>query len=328
MNYERFKSERQRILRDASSVTDCGEMNLYEALAPLVASTTANTQEKVHRCHLAAEWAGLFGFPSEISKRALISNGVRDSLARLFGHYASQRARAWLPSDTYPVFHELAAAAKLPVQEYSTLPEPVWPTKPAGDGVEIMLITNPMKPLGRWLSPEDVAALKAWLGGLPRRRLLIDTVYTFGTTFHETTLELVRGGQSILLHSLTKGWLRPRLFGVAVVPPDDLTALAPVFRQAPPPQSSLAEARWLMSDHQQKPERVRFAIDSANRNLGAKFPQLFPSGSALEATGYFHLVHKPWAALLAEDRMLGIPATVFGSKREDITVLSSLTFIK
>jgi len=328
MNYECFKSERQEILRDASSVTDCGEMNLYEALAPLVASTTANTQEKVHRCHLAAEWARLFGFPSDISKRALVSNGVRDSLARLFEHYASQGARAWLPSDTYPVFHELAAAAKLAVQEYLTLPETVWPAIPFGDGLEIMLITNPMKPLGRWLSAGDVAALKSWLGGNPRRRLLIDTVYTFGTTFHESTLELVHGRQTILLHSLTKGWLRPRLFGAAVVPPDDLVSLAPVFRQAPPPQSNLAEARWLMSNHQQKPDRVRSAIDSANRNMRVKFPQLFPSGSALGPTGYFHVVRKSWAALLAEDRMLGIPATVFGSRREDIAVLSSLTFIK
>lgn len=328
MNYERFKAKRQKVLRDDSSATDCSEMNLYEALAPLVASPMANTQERIHRCHLAAEWTALFGLPSEMAKQALVSSGVRDSLARIFAHYTSKGAQAWLPSDTYPVFHELAAAAKLPVREYPTLPEPVWPNKLLGDGLEIMLVTNPMKPLGRWLSAEDLAALKSWLGGNPRRRLLIDTVYTFGTTLHETTLELVRGGQAILLHSLTKGWLRPRLFGVALVPPDDLASLAPAFRQAPPPQSSLAEARWLMSKHQQKPDRVRSAIDSANRDMRVKFPQLFPSGNALGPTGYFHVVHRPWAALLAEDRMLGIPATVFGSKREDITVLSSLTFIK
>lgn len=328
MNYERFKAKRQEILREALSITDGAEMNLYEALAPLVVSTAANTREKVHRCHLAAEWTALFELPSEMSKRALISNGVRDSLARLFERYASQGARAWLPSDTYPVFHELAAAAKLPVQEYPTLPEPAWPTKPPEDGLEIMLITNPMKPLGRWLSGDDVAALKLWLGASPHRRLLIDAVYTFGTTFHEATLELMRGGQTLLLHSLTKGWLRPRLFGVTVVPPDDVASLAPVFREAPPPQSSLAEARWLMSDHQKKPELVRAAIGSASRTLRLKYPQLFHPGGASELVGYFHPVHKPWAALLAEDRLLGIPATVFGSKLEDITILSSLTFIK
>lgn len=328
MNYDHFKATRAEILRQSPPVTDCAEMNLYATLAHLVAPLPAATYEKVHRCHLAAEWTALFDLPSEMSKRSFISSGVRDSLARIFDYYASQGARAWLPSDTYPVFHALASAAKLPVREYPTLPSPSWPTDLGGDGLEIMLITNPMKPLGRWLSLEDVAALRLWVEANPRRRLLIDTVYTFSTTFHKATLELVRGGQTILLHSLTKGWLRPRLFGVAVVPSSDLAALAPLFRQAPPPQSSLTEARLLMADHRATPGLVRKAIDIANRKLRLKYPQVLPAGSDSEAIGYFHLVHKSWAALRAEDRLLGIPATVFGSKREDITILSSLNFIK
>lgn len=328
MNYDHFRAARTEILRETTSVADCAEMNLYGALTPMIAPMPTRSQEKVHRCHLATEWTALFGLPSEMSKRSLISNGVRDSLARIFDYYASQGARAWLPSDTYPVFHELASAAKLPVREYPTLPSPSWPTNLREDGLEVMLITNPMKPLGRWLSPEDVAALKLWLGANQRRRLLIDTVYTFSTTFHESTLELIRGGQALLLHSLTKGWLRPRLFGVAVVPSEDLAELAPVFRQAPPPQSSLAEARWLMAKHRTKPEFVGTAIDAANRNLRLKYPHVFPPGGGLEAISYFHPVQKSWAALRAEDGLLGIPATVFGSKREDITILSSLNFIE
>ncbi len=327
MNYDQFKTTRSELLRENPAITDCAEMNLYGTLAVLAASMPPTTHEKIHRCHLAAEWASLFGL-AEMSKRALISNGVRDSLARIFDYYASQGARAWLPIDAYPVFNELAAAAKLPVREYQTLPSPSWPDGPREDGVEIMLITNPMKPLGRWLSPRDVAALKFWLGANRRRRLLIDAVYTFGTTFHESTLELLRGGQALLLHSLTKGWLRPRLFGVALVPPDDFAALAPVFRQAPPPESSLAEARWLMTNHQAKPEQVRAAIDVANRNLREKHPRLFPAETDLDAVSYFHPIQKSWTALRAEDRLLGIPATIFGSKREDITILSSLSFIK
>ena len=74
-------------------------------------------------------------------------------------------------------------------------------------------IGNPLKPLARWLSPSDVTALTAWLGINPRRRLLLDIVCTFGTRFHPTTHRLLARQQTILLHSLTKGWLHPRLFG-------------------------------------------------------------------------------------------------------------------
>jgi hypothetical protein len=328
MNYELFRARRSEILRETPEVIDGAEMNLYSALAPLVASTPDSANQRVHRCHLAAEWTTLFGLPLDMSKRALVSCGIRDSLARLFDYYARRGARVWLPADTYPVFLTLAEEAKLLVEEYTTLPTPSWPSDHRRGREEIILLTNPMKPLGRWLTPEDVTTLKVWLSVNSRRRLLIDTVYTYGTAFHESTLELVRGEQSILLHSLTKGWLRPRLFGVAVLPLADLPALAPAFRLAPPIQSNLAEARWLMSAHQARPGLVRSAIDAASQSLRLKYPHLFPARTKFDSTSYFCPIKKPWDALLVEDRLLGIPVTVFGSKREDITIISSLSFIK
>lgn len=166
------------------------------------------------------------------------------------------------------------------------------------------------------LTTEDVSVLVRWLAANPGRRLLLDAVYTFGIRFHESTMELVRGGQTILLHSLTKGWLRPKVFGVALVPPQDVDALAPVFRRESPSQANLAEAQFLISACRDLPERVAGTIETANRTLRSTF--VVP-----DAVGYFHPVARPWSRMLDEG-ILGIPAAVFGSACADITILSSL----
>ena len=45
-----------------------------------------------------------------------------------------------------------------------------------------------------------------------------------------------------------------------------------------------------------------------------------------QAPGYFMPVRAPWRDLLEHQNILGIPATAFGSAREDITILSTLSF--
>ncbi|MEO8351704.1 MAG: aspartate aminotransferase, partial [Chthoniobacteraceae bacterium] len=278
-------------------------------------------------CHLATEWTARFGLPPELSSRALISCGVRDSLALLFRHYAREGARLWLPADTYPVYGELARAAGLVPLEFLTLPEPAWPTSPPLPVAELLVVTNPLKPLGRWLSPGDVAALTAWLGMSPRRRLLLDAVYTFETRFHPTTLQLLATQQTILLHSLTKGWLDPRLFGVALVAECDAAALTPAFRTQPPPQSNLARARELMAQHCGMPVTISRELDAARSRLLASISQHLTSLATADAPGYFTPVAGRWQDILDGSKALGLPATVFGSQREDITILSSLSFL-
>jgi histidinol-phosphate/aromatic aminotransferase/cobyric acid decarboxylase-like protein len=326
MNFTEFQKLREKILREREAVMDCAETNLYRALARLVPQPTAPPSETVHRCHLASEWTECFGLPAGTARRALVSCGVRDSLARLFQHYAGARARLWLPSDNYPVFGELARAAGHEPGEFPTLKGIVWPeTAPTGD-IEVILITNPLKPAGRWLTAREVQQLEAWLGRDDRRRLLLDAVYTFGTEFHATTLRLLQTRQTILLHSLTKGWLHPRLFGVALVPEPDFTALAPAFREPPPPQAGLARARQLLADHRAMPSSVAEALANARQKLARALPPAIQLLAHADAPGYFFPVTAPWQTLLDRHGILGLPASIFGSKSEGMTILSSLTF--
>ena len=109
MNFAEFQIHREAVLRERPNVRDCAATNLYAALARHIPPRKADPPVKVHRCHLASEWTALFGFAPEVSKRALISCGARDSLRLLFQHYAAEGAVVLLPADNYPVYGELRA---------------------------------------------------------------------------------------------------------------------------------------------------------------------------------------------------------------------------
>jgi len=244
----------------------------------------------------------------------------------LFTRYAADRALLWLPSDNYPVYAAIARAAGLAPREYPTLPEPLWPFNPPSSNHEVLLLTNPLKPRGRWIDQADVDCLTAWLSASARRRVLIDAVYTFETSFHATTVDLFRTEQVILLHSLTKGWLQPRLFGIALVPEQDTGVLAPSFKQHAVPQHSLARAREMLGSHAALPALIAQELRNARERLHAMLPSGVATIEPLNATGYFTPV-RCGLELLESRRLLGIPASAFGSRQEDITVLSSLSFI-
>ncbi len=326
MNFAAFQKFRDDLLKEQQGILDCAETNLYRTLARLNPPPAAPSPGTVHRCHLASEWVARFGFPPETSRRALISCGVRDSLARLFRHFAGESAALWIPSDNYPVYGELARAAGLTFREFVTLPSPVWPDAPPVSGPELLLLTNPLKPCGRYLTQEEIGALKRWLAASASRRLLVDAVYTFDTVFHSSTLALLETGQTLLLHSLTKGCLHPRLFGVTLVPEADAAPLTPAFRPDPPPQENLARARALMGEHAAMPVAVARELEAGMLRLREKVLVPLPAAHSGNAPGYFLTIDRNWRDLLESHRILGLPATVFGSSREDLTILSSLTF--
>lgn len=323
MTFSQFQIRRAELLREQPGLRDCAETNLYRALGHLAAPASPPSTGTVHRCHLAQTWTELFGLPPDHARRALISSGVRDSLARLFNLYASQGARVWLPEDNYPVFGELARAAGLQPSTFPTLEHLCLPKVEASDVTEILLLTNPLKPAGRWLTVEEVVEIQHWLAASPHRRLLLDTVYTFGTRFHETTLTLLTAGQVTLLHSLTKGWLVPKLFGVTLVPEADFSSLVPAFRQNPPSQASLSQARNLMTQHAELPGNVAHELCEAQVRLRAELPVAWPDSVDAPAR-YLFPIEQPWEELIERHGILGLPATVFGAEHGDFTILSSL----
>lgn len=327
MKFSEFEAFRTELLSTRSDVLDCAETNIYRSLSHWAVPPTLKLETTVHRCDLAAEWVSYFGFKPAMAANALISCGVRDSLARLFTHYATERAQLWLPEDNYPVYAELATSAKLNFRLFQTLPEPSWPVVESTAGHELLLVTNPLKPRARWLNDSDVATLLAWLAKNPARRLLLDVVYTFATHLDTATLKLFNTNQTILLHSTTKGWLHPRLFGVALVPAQDVAKLKSMFRADAPVQQNLARAREMLGAHATIPEFIATQLVTAKAQLRNALPVNAPALWESDAPGYFTPVTAHWKDLLDKHRVLGIPATAFGSTQEHITILSSLNFL-
>ena len=335
MKYAEYLAFRDRQLAARPGLIDAGETNLYRALESLSPHLPDPPGERLHRCHLATQWAANFGFPLEVASRAFVSTGVRHSLELLFCEWARTGARLWLPEDNYPVFGELAIAAGLVPMAFQTLPEPMLPSPSPSPGAvpfegdEILLVTNPLKPRGRFLNDSEIVALKNWLQQSPRRRLIIDAVYSLTPRFHSGTATLLATSQTILLHSLTKGWLHPRLFGIALTPAHDAERWKPIFRAAALPQANLAAARHFLEHYPERPAQIADRLHQAHTSLAAILPQeilLTLLAQNAESPGYFIPVERSFDSLL-EMGVLGIPSSVFGSNRDQLTILSSLAQI-
>ena len=272
----------------------------------------------LHRCDLARAWLTRYSFPASYSRRALVCKGVRHALALIFQKLALCDATLWIPSDVYPVYQELAHTAGLKPQLFSTLPEPKIPASKSNVDPEYLLIANPLKPLGRYLTENECASLTQWLEASPRRRLFLDCVYDLNAPFHTTTQGLQNTGQTILLHSVTKGWLWPRTFGVAFINEDD-SQFENAFRNAPPTPDQLRLARHFFSTASNCPEQVTAVLRTRAKKLLAVLPEsvckLLLIDPADHAPGcYFFPTRIPAGELLREYRLLAVPSSTFGAK--------------
>ncbi|GAA2781460.1 aspartate aminotransferase [Kitasatospora sp. CM 4170] len=348
MRFDEFQEFRQRQLGASPLLLDAAETNVYRALAPARPEPPTDLST-VHRCDLARAWLRRFELPEDWSRHAMVCRGVRHGLGVVFHWLREVQARLWLPGDVYPVYFELARAAGLTPGSYPTLPAPVLPGAPAADRPEYLLLANPSKPLGRYLSDAECAAVVAWLEESPRRRLLIDCVYDLGAPFAAGTRRLLDTGRAVLLHSVTKGWLWPRTFGVVLLGPAraagvagpgepgdltdpaglaDLADLAEAFRADPPAPAQLRLADRLLTEHSDVPRQV---VDELAARAGRLFERLpdevlgaIPAASRTCPGNYFFPVDIPAETLRREHGVLAVPVGVFGESSWSGSVLTSL----
>ncbi|MFI6844239.1 aminotransferase class I/II-fold pyridoxal phosphate-dependent enzyme [Kitasatospora sp. NBC_00085] len=326
MRFDEFQEFRQRQLGTSSSLLDAAETNVYRALAPMRPEPPTDTIT-VHRCDLARAWLRRFELPEEWSGRAMVCRGVRHGLGVVFQWLRAVQARLWLPGDVYPVYFELARAAGLTPASYPTLPVPAWPGAPAEDRPEYLLLANPSKPLGRYLSDAECAAVISWLQESPHRRLLIDSVYDLGAPFAAGTRRLLDTGRTVLLHSVTKGWLWPRTFGVVLLGPEQ-AELAEAFRADPPTRAQLRLADRLLTEHSDVPRQVGDELAARAARLFERLPDevlgAIPTASRTCPGNYFFPVDIPAETLQREHGVLAMPVSVFGESSWSGSILTSL----
>ncbi|MFC8197965.1 aminotransferase class I/II-fold pyridoxal phosphate-dependent enzyme [Streptomyces sp. NPDC057298] len=326
MRFDDFQEFRQRELSASSPLLDAAETNVYRALAPMRPEPPTDVST-VHRCDLARAWLRRFELPEEWSGQAMVCRGVRHGLGVVFQQLRTVQARLWLPSDVYPVYFELARAAGLTPASYPTLPAPTLPGSPADDRPEYLLLANPSKPLGRYLSDAECAAVMSWLRESPRRRLLIDSVYDLGAPFAAGTRRLLDTGCAVLLHSVTKGWLWPRTFGVVLLGPAQ-AELADAFRADPPTPAQLSLADQLLTEHCDVPRQVVDELAARAERLFERLPDdvlgAIPTASRTCPGNYFFPVDIPAETLRRECGVLAMPVSVFGESGWSGSILTSL----
>lgn len=328
MNFAAFQLWREQTLRANPDLLDCAETNLYRSLAPLQPKPDASDADRsVHRCDLARAWLARYGFSANDSRRALVSRGVRHALSLIIQELARCDATLWIPGDVYPVYLELARAAGIEPRIFTTLPEPKIPVTQPNGSPEYLLITNPWKPLGRYLTDKECDALTGWLAASPHRHLLMDCVYDLGAPFHITTQNLHGTGRAILLHSATKGWLWPKTFGIALLG-EGHSQFESVFRNDSPAPDQLRLAQQFLSTDTNCPSQVIAALQSRAKKLFAAMPDsvrksLLLDPACLAPSCYFFPVGVRPEELLRQHRLLAIPGSVFGADW-DGSILTSL----
>jgi aspartate/methionine/tyrosine aminotransferase len=328
MNFAAFQLWRDQSLLTNPELLDCTETNLYRSLAPLQPKPEAsNTGHSVHRCDLGRAWLARYGFPANYSRRALVCRGVRHALALIFHELAHCNSTLWIPRDVYPVYAELARIAGIEPRFFTTLPEPKIPATQPNGNAEYLLITNPWKPLGRYLTDKECAVLLNWLNASPQRHLLMDCVYDVSAPFHATTQKLQETGRAILLHSVTKGWLWPRTFGVTLVG-EGCSQFESAFRNDPPTPDQLRLAQKLLSTDKNCPGQVIAALQSRAQNLLAALPDpvcksFLVDPACIAPNCYFFPVDIRAEELLRLHHLLAVPSSAFGADW-DGSILTSL----
>jgi aspartate/methionine/tyrosine aminotransferase len=332
VNFADFQLWREECLRANPDLLDCAETNLYRSLVSLQPKSDASKAVRpIHRCDLARMWLGRYGLPDNLSRRALVCRGVRHALSLIFKELARSEAVLWAPSDVYPTYLELARAAGIEPRQFPTLPEPIFPAGHTDGRNEYLLIANPWKPLGRFLTERECAALIGWLAASPHRYLLMDCVYDLGTPFHSTTQKLLETGRATLLHSVTKGWLWPKTFGVTLRD-ETHQQWETAFRNDPPSQDQLCLAEQLLSKDASLPAQIVTALGHRRQKLlmalSTTVANTLVSDPAAAAPGcYFFPTALEADQLLREHGILAIPSSAFGAGWNG-SVLTSLATMR
>lgn len=317
MNYQEFGVYQDQVAARQSLLRlDC--MNPFKAMGFLKSEFPNPTPRS--RDDVLDLWAETMGM-KEHKSIAISSGGVRESLKGLFNIFAANGKELWLPEDVYPFYWETAHNAGLKPRSFPTLLTPDLAALDQASTDSVIVITNPISPLGRMLSKEEIDKIKKWLCDSGNRRVVVDTVYSYTRGFDISTLELFETGQCFVAHSLSKAWLERGVFGVLLAPEKDRKVCKDVL--AAPPESACASAFAALATQNDLPDVQQRIFSKEWARLTPALQKIAPDFEAPE-TGYFAAIGAGHHDVLKDHQALVIPVTVFGSHHKDISVVSCL----
>ena len=322
MGFEEFKKSRQALAPNLA--WDMAEHNLYASLPRAFAGefgaiAPSGEQKAAYRCHVAELFLERFGVEATEKNKAscAVSEGVRAALGAVMGMLARAGSRVLLPQDVYPQYQAIAVRAGVDFSTYCARGGP--PTDQDLEGVDAVVICDPLKPWGGELDESQRARLGAWATRRPGQRLLIvDCAYDIDKA------PRWRGApEALVLTSLSKGWLSPLRGGCAWAPPAWESRCREAIGTLPKNENNLRVAYAALARFPNRPAQVARALVELSSIALERLRAIDPEAAAkLKFSGYFARSDLS-AAQWRERGVLAIPASVFGSSLGG-SVLSSL----
>lgn len=312
MNFDAYKQVARGILASEEGPRllrlDC--MNPVKALAAMRAPLPTSVP-RASVADLEAAWRTRWGLTDAEGSVAL-STGVRPFLAQLFRAFAGTDRRLLAPQDVYPVYLSLAKEAGVELRTFPTVPRPALPLIDVNRRREVLLVPEPLVPLGRGLNGVEATHIQSWLAQDHERLVVLDCVYTFGERFTKAAEVLLAGGQTILLHSLAKSFLAPDVAGFAIGPATVINRL--VFDIG---DDERGAAVHLLREASDLPQRLAVEFSRRWSILSRAFDVPAPD------MGYFAVVPAAFDMLLPRGQ-LAVPGTVFGSVTSNWSAVTCL----
>jgi aspartate/methionine/tyrosine aminotransferase len=309
MNFKEYKVWQKEYLKTHPNIFRADCLNPFKSmdylLKELKFTSTAREEEEVYSL-----WKSINKI--DIPKENLaLSIGVRDSLARLFEIFKDKDIH--IPKDIYPRYFELSKHNK--VKHFSTYPLIDWEALKRIKNA-IILLTIPFTPMGSILDKEGILHLQTLI---KNNYIIIDSVYAYDFTEQFNTLKALLKTQKVfLLHSLSKTYLCPEILGINYIP----QAYQKDFKSKKNYQRDFSRAYDILK---QSPKLPSLQAKAFEKGLDF-FTQKTGLELAQNKEAYFRVIKIPFQTLL-ERNILSVPASVFGSEREDLSVVTGLFYL-
>lgn len=302
MNYDEFLKLKEEIKKENPNLIDYSENNLYKFFEK-IEYNSGELPEHFYRCHIVEDYLKMMNLKDSLKIHIGSSQGVRESLMVL-----KENIDNWIiPEDVYPFYNK---NIEKPIFTYKTLNEKeLYSNIPDGT----LLICYPLKPQGRDLTKKEKNNILDFLNRNKTNLLVIDMVYITNFKLPKFILDLYETNQVILLHSLSKMFLKPNVFGVTYLPKNELgNNLRTQFQKLNKNEEKLKIAYEMIHYNKNIPSLItKWILDKSNL-LGIKNNKYNPSYLFYSPREFDYYIKKG---------ILVIPATVFGGDKGSIISL-------
>lgn len=285
---------RQYQLGLPTSALRLDDLNPFELSAKFPMKNNITASQWIASCTGERKWNISEGF------------GVRHLMELCFIELREKISTVVLPEDVYPFYYDLAKQYFTDILFYPTYPNLNLHLQ---NKSALLIFTNPLTPSGRYASSEEIQLINKWLKEYSNTYLIVDACYNFHKSF---ILEQFNSDRVFELISVSKLFLRRKEKGWVVTKNGEINIPSvskelELINELPDVLESSFKHSW---------NEVRAMIQAVN-------PDWYPPD-----VSYLSVIKEDYKTLLNQYNIAAVPASVFGSKHNNLSILSVLSILK